>query len=398
MTALSRISTSPFSPSSTERKEGAGAAGLQKPFAMKKLILVLFLLVPSVGLTRAASVPYGELRPDFVARHTVNYTFETDSQSPVKNQGAIGVCHIYSLLSQFEQRYQKRTRQPIVLSSSHLLYHWWLNQIRTTFKAGKPVKEVGMGGFFEQDWALVNEYGVMPDAAFPQNPRVHMSVNYGRMDEYIRNIIDKAILTSRGLNAAAKADLEKRTTDQVRGLIRGFMGEPPATFMFAGQLLTPKTFAAKYFPEVSSTYWEYAIANKRKGAWTNLPRANGRFVAIPLNDVERVARRSLDAGFNVYLTYEHNGDFVDNKTGVMTIGGFNLPLGGGPLPRKARAKHALFDGGHAVQIVGYDVDPRTGAVVKWKIKNSWGEQAGTGGYYHMYSDYLRAFAFSVILF
>jgi bleomycin hydrolase len=82
----------------------------------------------------------------------------------------------------------------------------------------------------------------------------------------------------------------------------------------------------------------------------------------------------------------------------MTIGGLSLPKGGGPLPRKLRSKHVVFDGFHAVQIVGYDLDRRTGKIVKFKIKNSWGDKAGSGGYYHMYLDYFRAFAFSLVAF
>jgi bleomycin hydrolase len=43
-------------------------------------------------------------------------------------------------------------------------------------------------------------------------------------------------------------------------------------------------------------------------------------------------------------------------------------------------------------IVGYQVDDLSGRVIKWKIQNSWGQSSGDSGYYHMYADYLKMYA------
>lgn len=376
--------------------------------SMKTFALIPFLFAASMSLAQVSPVPpaptptapvaYGDLRPDFLARHTTNYSFEVGGQSAVKNQGAIGVCHIYALTSQFEQRFQKRTNQPMTLSSAYLVYKWWLGQANEAFQRGALIKELQMGGYFFKDWELVHNVGLMPEAVWAQNPKFNNPVSYGRMDEYIRNIIDKAILAGKTMTVDQQRARYAQALDEVKKLINGYMGTPPESFLFNGQLYTPMAFATKLFPELMGPYQEYEITNRRNAAWREIPQANGMKRIVPLNDIEKIAKQGLDSGFNVYLTYEHNGDFVDNKTGIMTIGGFYIPPGGGPIARKERVRHQLFDGGHAVQIVGYDLDPRTGNIVKWKIKNSWSEKAGTDGYYHMYQDYFRAFAFSVIMF
>jgi bleomycin hydrolase len=46
---------------------------------------------------------------------------------------------------------------------------------------------------------------------------------------------------------------------------------------------------------------------------------------------------------------------------------------------------------HAVEIVGADLTPE-GRVIKFKIKNSWGDERGDKGFFHMYQDYFRHFA------
>lgn len=376
---------------------------------MKTLALIPFLFGASISLaqvspvnppvsTPAGSVAYGDFRPDFIARHTTKYSFETGLQSDIKNQGAIGVCHIYALTSQFDQRFQKRTGQPMVLSSAFLVYNWWISQTQQAFQSGRLIQQVQMGGYFYKDWQLVHDFGLMPEAAYAVNPKFNTPVSFGRMDEYIRNIIDKAVLAAKSLPAEQQRALYEKSLGDIKKLIAGYMGTPPASFVYAGQVFTPQSFANRLFPELTQPYREYEIMNRRGGAWKSIPQMQGQRVQIPLNDAEKIAKQGLDAGFNVYLTYEHNGDFVDNKSGIMTIGGFNIPPGGGPISRKERTRHQLFDGGHAVQIVGYDLDPRTGSVVKWKIKNSWSDKVGTEGYYHMYNDYFRSFGFSLVMF
>jgi bleomycin hydrolase len=82
----------------------------------------------------------------------------------------------------------------------------------------------------------------------------------------------------------------------------------------------------------------------------------------------------------------------------MSIDAFHVPDGAKPLPISVRRHYNLNGRGHAVQIVGYELDPSTGKVLKWKIKNSWGVDSGDNGYYHMYRDYFRTFVTGIAYF
>jgi len=137
--------------------------------------------------------------------------------------------------------------------------------------------------------------------------------------------------------------------------------------------------------------------NPNRKAVTTLEYETAYFktISASLDVVEETARALLDQGRNVYLSYDHSSDFVDVPTGTMSIGAFNLPPGAGPMTRKQRAYFKVAPGGHAVQIVGYDLNPKTNKVSRWKIKNSWGDKMGDAGYFHMYRDFFRAFVMSV---
>jgi bleomycin hydrolase len=137
---------------------------------------------------------------------------------------------------------------------------------------------------------------------------------------------------------------------------------------------------------------EIRISSSGKAA-TTLKQAGDSYTVISANIdvVEKTLRKLLDQGQNVYLTYENDAQFVDSKTGIMSISMFEIPEGGEPLSREQREYFNIHSGGHAVQVVGYDFDPKTNKVIKWKIKNSWGENFGDHGYYHMYNDYFRHF-------
>jgi bleomycin hydrolase len=86
---------------------------------------------------------------------------------------------------------------------------------------------------------------------------------------------------------------------------------------------------------------------------------------------------------------------VKADQGIMSISAFHVPENAHPLSRAERKEMGINAGLHAVQIVGYDWDPQSGKIVKWKIKNSWGEKSGDAGFYHMYADYFHEYATTI---
>ena len=109
---------------------------------------------------------------------------------------------------------------------------------------------------------------------------------------------------------------------------------------------------------------------------------------------------------SVWIGYDHNSNFVDNASGAMTIKGFGFNPVNPYMTRKERDRYQIYDGGHAVQIVGVRRAKSTpqqikrgekGNIVAFVMQNSWGEKAGQKGIYLMGVDYFRAFIWNITL-
>ncbi|WP_041577420.1 C1 family peptidase [Bdellovibrio bacteriovorus] len=341
-----------------------------------------------------AEVIWGTLRADF--KHHTRYTVDLKQSTQIKNQCNLGTCHLHSWMSHLERGYEQKTGQSLTLSNEYLSARHWLE--RSLLRLEKPSKEVevklGAGPLFSRESIL--EYGLIPEGAWKPKSDFMLNPQAKKMSEFIENILVRtqwqAEKTAEG--PAREAVLEQGR-NQIKDLFRQMVGEVPAQFEFQGQTWTPKDFAKAYFESFEGPMTQMAIHNDRKAATKFEKTPQGRKLITSLDKVEDTARRMLDKGEAVYLSYDHHAEYVDASSGIMSIRAFHIPTYARPATRQMREAFDTNSGGHAVQIVGYELDPRTGRVVKWKIRNSWGTKKGDEGHYHMYDDYFRAFAKSI---
>jgi aminopeptidase C len=125
--------------------------------------------------------------------------------------------------------------------------------------------------------------------------------------------------------------------------------------------------------------------------WGTVPdgvlMANGN---VPL--LEQVIVSELDKGKPVWIAINWKGQFVDKKTGVMSLAAFHTPFEDFKFDRNYEDTYRER-AGHAVVITGYDMGP-DGKVTKFKVHNSWGAkpgESGDSGVFHMYRDYFENF-------
>jgi bleomycin hydrolase len=340
---------------------------------------------------------FGTLKSNF--NHNSNYKVEVRDQSEIKNQCGLGTCHLHSWVSQLEHQ-SIRDELNIKISTHYLVAMHWLHssleKLDTPYPADTKVN-LGAGMFASRK--LILTYGVIPDAAWTGSRDFQKEIYSKRIEEYIGNVLART-----KWKAAREADPKKQKAliengkAEIRGIFKNLVGELPLTFSYDRARFTPHMFLNTYFPEMKRPMVQMLANEGRKDK--NEVEATGSYVLVKTNldQIEKTARELLDKGLVIYVSYEHNAQFVDSTTGIMSIGAFNFPHSAAPLSREQRDYFGRTEGGHAVQIVGYDLNPKTGKVIKWKMKNSWGEAKGDGGYYHMYNDYFRAFIKSISFF
>ncbi|AGH95240.1 C1 family peptidase [Pseudobdellovibrio exovorus] len=373
------------------------------PHLASKLLLAGLLILSfdySLAAVRCSALftpLFGTLRPDF--KHNRNYTKELP-QGAIKNQCSLGTCHLHSWVSQLESTHKQRTGQNISLSTHYLSMLHWHDSVIRTLEADNNAVRTELGASVYGSRRIMLQLGLVPDAAWTFSRSFHEGPFATRMSEYLQNIVARAKARNateinpekkRQTIESAKAEIKRTFEEYIGG---GFNME----FTYRNKKYTPRSFQQEFFPELSNPI-VHVFVNANRRVKTEVD-SNEFFTLVDtnINTVERLAKDLIDNGQNVYVAYDHNGNFVSGKTGIMSISAFNMPQDGRPLSRTQRDQLSIRDGGHAVQIVGYEIDPTTGRVIKWKVQNSWGREAGDNGFYHMYADYFRSFVSSITFY
>ncbi|MBC7458213.1 MAG: aminopeptidase [Bdellovibrionaceae bacterium] len=335
---------------------------------------------------------YGQLKSNFINDKT--YKVLVTEQSEIKNQCNLGTCHLHSWASMLEHGYEEKTHQNLKISTHFLSARHWLHKSLEVLESNKKEEvsvQLGANVFASRNAILKS--GIIPDEAWTGSREFQAAPLSNRVNEYIKNIIARAKWEQKAASdQAEKKKINQFARQKIIDIFENMVGKIPTSFEYKGLRYTPQSFQRTFFPDVSKPITQIKV-NANRTSKTTLEASGSTFETIDANIdvVEQTARRLLDHAQNVYVSYEHNAQFVDAKTGIMSIAAFDLPPGAGPLTRKQRAYFGVDGGSHAVQIVGYDFDVKTNKVTKWKMKNSWGDKSGDNGYYHMHNDYFRAF-------
>ncbi len=351
-------------------------------------------------LARPALEPiFGQIRSSFV--HTDKYTVTVDGQSDIKDQCSLGICHMAAWDSQLEHEYKARSGKSVVLSMKYQAAKYWLRRAleelakeNSTDPRQTSKLDVSLGSWPIISRSYIVEAGLIPEGVWTPKTDFMSPPTSTRMEEYIENVIGRVrLMRSQAMFEAEKDKITLAGAYEIKNIFDNVVGPVPKTFTYEGQTTNPKAFMLENFPELADplvNMWALAPISSLKTRVNVSDLSTDVYTNV--DNIEKTMRELLDQGHNVYLAYQHQAAYVDRASGVMSIAAFETPSAGAPLPSHVRNYFGKTDGGHAVQIVGYDLDPATGKVIKWKLKNSWTSKAGDQGYFHMYDDYFRTFA------
>lgn len=340
-------------------------------------------------------VPFGALRPEF--NHTSKYSVEIP-QTRMTNQCNLGTCHLYSWSNHFEANYFRRTGKEIHISSDYLSYmHFFAVSVealgRTTQDTG-----LGLGASPIQSIKMIRRYGLRPESAFQISADFKLGVPSARAQAMIRNFVARVQLELQKISDPAKKErMRQKRIVELGTYFDEMFGKNDKEFVFEDKTYTSQTFAEAYFPELKQKITQYEVDHRAKDKFKlSVENTTYDVYSVDRKTMDDLIMNQIDQGKNVFLSYEHKHELADKATGIMSIKAFNIPFKLLPLPQNRRNDFKMADGGHAVQIVGYEKDPFSGELIKIKIKNSWGDKVGELGYFHMYADYLHTFVKSII--
>lgn len=360
---------------------------LRRIFSSLAGILSVILVSPSfakdLSCANLLSPRYGELRPDFV--HTPNYDVSIDDNS-IKNQCSTSHCHMYAWEVELERA------SGIDISNHYLDAMRLLEQTQVALI--KRTSNLSLGSYSFESRHSIRNYGVVPQSAWKGRTDFISSSYYSRLSQTLESFLIQKIKKIKGETDPDRIKaIEDQAYEELVAILSNMIGPFPESFEFEGRTYTPRSFAVKFFPELYEPVIVVNMGTKALGVEreSSMTRTT---LKMDFYKAELLLRQVIDSDRPAHLSYRHKNQFVDNATGVMSIDGFAYPEGAGELTAEEMKDYAAWGGAHSVLVVGYELDPTTGRVRKWKIQNSWGEKSGDNGYFHMYHDYFEKFAWA----
>jgi len=366
---------------------------------------------------------------------------------PVADQEASGRCWIFSGLNMLRSVLMSEGKAPkkFEFSANYVHFFNMLEKSNRVFEnaaslaaaraQGKTVSDskfreaAGLdtdasfsdGGYFEYFQFLVSKYGLVPKSAMKETASSNDTELLNKdLALALAAGIEELTQRTRGLkpqaSAAAAAAVKKRTLARVWKILTAHLGTPPQSFKH-GKTFTPLSFVKDFVGFKPEDYVSVtSVPNQAEGAAYKVRhsaigaarqgerRYDLRYLNLGADRLEQLAVASLQAGQPVYFSADAGQD-MDSDTGIMHPDIYQRKRAYGLTEAQARAQASrrfasflkVSGANHAMLMTGFDRPDPAAPVVKFKVENSWGRQAGDRGVFHMYREWLRQNVYEIVV-
>ncbi|KAL2158447.1 hypothetical protein VTH06DRAFT_4495 [Thermothelomyces fergusii] len=378
---------------------------------------------------------------------------------PITNQRQSGRCWLFASTNIFRiALMRKYNLDSFELSQAYLFYwdkleksNWFLEQIISTADMDLDSRLVQTllqeplsdGGQWDMVYNLVAKYGLVPQVLYPDSFSAGASsstlnrILFTKLREYA--LILRHLLSS-SARASSLSEAKARMLREIHTILTLTLGPPPSaeeafTWEFTDKTgrartvrATPREFASDiYSPRFRFTAATVAglvslVHDPRHEPLSllhvdrlgNVVGGRGtRYINVDMATLKRACVATLRRGVPVFFGCDV-GQSSDSRAGLMDLrlvdweAAFNvslLPPGAGAGAEAARVvldKAARLRTGeslmtHAMVLTGVHVDEKTGETVRWRVQNSWGEDAGRGGWFVMQDRWMDEFVYQAVV-
>ncbi len=366
-----------------------------------------------------------------------NHEFSlTLKQGAITSQKQSGRCWLFAAMNVMRARIiQKCNLDTFELSQNYMMFwdkleksNWFLENILDTLEEESESRllsfllsdPLGDGGQWDMMANLVNKYGVVPKYSMPETTVSSSTREMNRvLTELLRGYA--CSLRKEAQAGAGRDTLEQSKTDMLNNIYRVLcicLGEPPRTVNMEvrdkeGNFIqeydmTPQDFFKKYVdmdlhdyislinaPTADKPFYHrYTVkmlGNVKEGA----PVC---YINLPIEELKAAAIAQLKAGEPVWFGCDM-GPRINRDTGVMDLDIYDfkdilqIDLS---MSKAERLDYGQSKMTHAMVFQGVNLAP-DGKPTRWRVENSWGEDAGKKGYYVMSDDWFSEYMYQVVV-
>lgn len=347
---------------------------------------------------------------------------------------------------------KKHNLKDFELSQSYLFFwdklekaNWFLEQIIDTADQDldtRLVQEllkapVNDGGQWDMAAGLVQKYGLVPQSLYPDSYNAMASSKMGRL---ITSKLRSDALTLRSIVTSSNSSSSKqkilaakaRMMQEIHCILTLMLGPPPKAdqqftweyydandsyhkvqktpLQFAMELSTPAVIRTlsgcnvnKLFSLVNDPRHKY-LTHMTVDRLGNVVGGNQpiTYVNVDMATMKRATIKMLKASMPVFFGSDV-GKFSNSASGIMDtkLFDYDLAFGSGngslQMSKTQRLRVGESQMTHAMVLTAVQVDETSGNSVRWRVQNSWGESAGSKGWFVMTDEWMDEFVYQVVV-
>lgn len=374
---------------------------------------------------------------NYVTEREIPHEFSISlEQGAVTNQKRSGRCWMFAVLNCMRfQVIKKQNLEDFELSQSYPLFYdklekanYFLESILDTLDEptdGRLIAHLlaaplNDGGQWDMLCSIVEKYGLVPKTAMPES--VSSSATQEMVSYMTEKLREYACVLRKGHKAGKSMEQLKKEKEAMMETVYRMLcislGKPPRTFTFEyrdkdGNFhreanLTPKAFYEKYVglrlddyvsvinapTEDKPFYRSYTVqylGNVKEGRPV-------KYVNLPIEEMKQAAIAQLKDGEPVWFGCDvgkrsfRDGGLMD--TGIYDVETlFDTDF---PMTKAERLEYGQSLMTHAMVFQGVNLD-ENGKPDRWRVENSWGEEAGKKGYFVMSDRWFDEYNYQVVV-
>jgi bleomycin hydrolase len=331
------------------------------------------------------------------------------------------------------------------LSQAYLFYwdkiekaNWFLEQIIETAKDDLDSRIVQRllgdivsdGGQWDMVYNLVEKYGLVPQALYPDswnamNSSTLNSIIKTKLREYALRL--RKLCNAVPLQPSAISGFKITLIKEIALIITLLLGQPPKpsdefTWQYVDKdgkarelKTTPRVFAKDIYSSefrVTSDNIQSMISLVHDPRHEPLQKltvdrlgniVGGRgitYINVEMDTLKSTCVKLLKSGVPVFFGCDV-GKFSDRVAGIMDLDLFDYEAGINTSLLGMNKAQRLMTGEssmtHAMVLTAVHVDEKTGKPVRWRVQNSWGTTAGDKGWFVMSDAWMDEFVYQAVV-
>lgn len=217
--------------------------------------------------------------------------------TPLKNQQSSGTCWSFATSSFIETEALRLGKDSICISPIYYVQPTYLAKAENFIQnEGRSYFDAGDLTFSVLD--AYKKYGAIPESVYSGVIQGDWQHDHLEMDNLLYTMVES--IGKSGYGRIKPFSWKK----SIEGVLKAYLGNPPATFLYENKLYSPQSFAREYIGINPEEYFEITsyLSNRfYEMIELNIP-ANwnkNKYLNLPINDFEKVIDYALNNGFSL---------------------------------------------------------------------------------------------------